>query len=264
MSSYFRKFPKMLYDLTNPLTTTYETGGKANIIVAKDIIRRVALKSKFRENAFAYDSYDIKDGDRPDIVAEKFFGDSKLAWIILVTNEIHDIYEDWCLSERELKKVIERKYGGPGPWIVYGTDTHYAGYRSYYYPVYLDMNAAIARDKVEGGAGGKHDHTFTEYPNVTFYMPNAFSNHALTSAPTSGDFKLYTSNSSADGIHHYEKNQTSGDTKIKVIVNNEVGATAITNKQYEEERNETKRQIKILRRELVQDFIEEFESLVAI
>ena len=126
------------------------------------------------------------------------------------------------------------------------------------------MNDSIAIDKLDGGAGGKHDHTFTEYPNVTFYMPNAFSNHALTTAPTSGDFKLYTSNSSADGIHHYEKNQTSGDTKIKVIVNNEVGATAITNKQYEEERNETKRQIKILRRELVQDFIEEFESLVAI
>ena len=55
MSSYFRKFPEMLYDLTNPLSTTDETGGKANIIVAKDIIRRVALKSKFRENAFAYD-----------------------------------------------------------------------------------------------------------------------------------------------------------------------------------------------------------------
>ena len=70
--------------------------------------------------------------------------------------------QSFCLSERELKKVIERKYGGPGPWIVYGTDTHYAGYRSYYYPVYLDMNAAIARDKVEGGTGGKHDHTFTE------------------------------------------------------------------------------------------------------
>nr|BCU99885.1 MAG: hypothetical protein CM15mV30_1900 [uncultured marine virus] len=122
---------------------------------------------------------------------------------------------------------------------------------------------AIARDKVEGGAGGKHGHTFTEYPNVTFYMPNAFSNHALTTA-------LHQEILNYILLIHLlmafitMKNQTSGDTKIKVIVNNEVGATAITNKQYEEERNETKRQIKILRRELVQDFIEEFESLVAI
>ena len=43
-----------------------------------------------------------------------------------------------------------------------------------------------------------------------------------------------------------------------------LGTVYFANKQYEEERNETKRQIKILRRELVQDFIEEFESLVAI
>ena len=263
MSSYFRKFPEMLYDLTPPATTTYEVGGKTNIIVTKDIIRRVALKSKFRDNAFAYDSYDIKDGDRPDIVAEKFFGDSKLAWIILVTNEIHDIYEDWCLSERELAKVIERKYGGPGPYQVYGTDTNYAGYRGYFYPVYTDINYAIAQDKINGGVGATHPHSFTEYNTVTFYMPNSYSNHAKTSPDTSGDWKLYTENSSSSDIHHYERNQTSGDPKIKIIVNNGVGATAITNKQYEEERNESKRQIKILRRELVQDFIEEFETLVA-
>ena len=33
--------------------------------------------------------------ERPDILAHQFYGTSKLAWVILITNEIHDLYEDW-------------------------------------------------------------------------------------------------------------------------------------------------------------------------
>ena len=66
-----------------------------------------------------------------------------------------------------------------------GTGMMGSGY-GYYYPLYLDENAAIGADdgsNEELGAGA-HVHTFVEYPNITFYMPNKFMNHAQDDKPT--------------------------------------------------------------------------------
>ena len=86
--SYFDRFPSMLYDISKPGVT------EPKVVVTKDIIRRVKLRSNIADNIFSYDPYDIKDGERPDILAHQFYGTSKLAWVILITNEIHDLYED--------------------------------------------------------------------------------------------------------------------------------------------------------------------------
>ena len=105
--SYFDRFPSMLYDISKPGVT------EPKIVVTKDIIRRVKLRSNIADNIFSYDPYDIKDGERPDILAHQFYGTSKLAWVILITNEIHDLYEDWPRTERELTKMITKKYTNP-------------------------------------------------------------------------------------------------------------------------------------------------------
>ena len=76
-----------------------------------------------------------------------------------------------------------------GPYAVYGTENGmYAGSKGYFYPLYTTAEAANNRDIVAGGNGGSHAHTFLEFNGITFYMPNAFSNHGLTSY----DNSLYT------------------------------------------------------------------------
>ena len=50
-----------------------------------------------------------------------------------------------------------------------------------------------------------------------------------------------------NAIHHYEIAQSSGDTNTKIhVASDTVGATAITNYEYEEAINDTKKQIKLL------------------
>jgi hypothetical protein len=105
--SYFSKFPEIIYDLTKPGSTV------DNIFIAKDIIRRVKLKENLSTSVFAYDEYDIQEGERPDILAHQFYNDAELAWIILLTNEIHDVLEEWPRTENELRKVIAKKYENP-------------------------------------------------------------------------------------------------------------------------------------------------------
>ena len=71
-----------------------------------------------------------------------------------------------------------------------------------------------------------------------------------------------------DGIHHYESTQTSGDTKVKIEVFNEVdsdaytGLTPITNREYEENEQDKKRQIRLLDPSYIEQFVDEFEKLI--
>ena len=72
--------------------------------------------------------------------------------------------------------------------------------------------------------------------------------------------------SNISGTHHYEINQTSGDTTIKINIGTDntdhPTATLITNYEYEQERQDTSRKIRLLSPEYVPDFVEEFKSIM--
>ena len=69
-----------------------------------------------------------------------------------------------------------------------------------------------------------------------------------------------------DGTHHYEISQSSGDTSIKIDVGtsntNYPSATLITNYEYEQSQQDSKRKIRLLDPSFVADFVEEFKSLM--
>jgi hypothetical protein len=75
-----------------------------------------------------------------------------------------------------------------------------------------------------------------------------------------------------DGVHHYEITQSSGkikgdgpsDYSHKIVVNSTTaGATAVTNREYEQRIQDQKRQIKLLDTAYLPLFIEEFENLTS-
>lgn len=271
--SYFEHFPTMLYDFTKQGSST------PNLIVVKDIIRRVKLRSRFANNVFAYDEYDIKEGERPDILAHQFYNSSKFAWILLVTNEIHDIHNDWPRTERELKKLIDKKYGGMGPYAVNGTSNSpgiHNGLSGWWGPLFLTETDAKNYHRLKmNGTGLAHQHTFVEFPSTTFWMPGNYGQgHAMATIPNDL-YRVWTTNSGPDGIHHYERPQLSGNTDNVIITTEStyetypspgtvqvLNSTAITNRQYEERENEKKRRIKVLRANLVHEFTQEFKQLI--
>ena len=64
--------------------------------------------------------------------------------------------------------------------------------------------------------------------------------------------------------HHYEAYQTSGDTTIKIEVENinYPSASIVTNYEYEVALNDGKREINLLRNEYLGFFVDEFQSLM--
>jgi hypothetical protein len=153
-----------------------------------DILRRVKLRATIKSGGMLFDKYDVKEGERPEDVAFKWFGDPELHWIILMTNNVTDRYYDWPMNQVQFAEYLTDKYG-----------------------------------------------------------------------------------TNVDAIHHYEVTKDSGrttskgpsDYSHKVEVNSDTdNASSISNREYEEREQDKKRQIQLLEKSLVGDFIAEFDRLI--
>ena len=173
---YFNKFPLMAYDMKN----------NGNYKLLPDIMRRVKLRSGIAAGRFVFDSYDVKNGERPEDIAFKYYGDAEYHWVILLTNNITDRFYQWPLTQPQFDAFLTDKYG----------------------------------------------------------------------------------KGSEDAVHHYELAQTSGATTSRddshmLEVNSDTDdATSISNRQYEERIQDKNRQIKLLDRRYLSQFVEEFFALI--
>ena len=99
---FFSEFPKIGYSLDDNATQQ----------VVVDILKRVIVQKEYQENASYYEEYDIKHGETPEEVSFRFYGTTTLHWIILMVNNIIDPRFEWPMSEENLVKQVESKYGG--------------------------------------------------------------------------------------------------------------------------------------------------------
>ena len=80
---YFDKnFPVILYDSV----------GQGDFKDVTNLLRRVALNTKVKTNTLLYDTYDVKEGETPESIAFKLYGDAEFHWVIMLVNDITDRY----------------------------------------------------------------------------------------------------------------------------------------------------------------------------
>jgi len=101
MARYFNFFPKTLYVKPND-------SPDADLVT--NITSRFGFESSFKENSAVFYEYEIRDGDTPEIIAGKIYGDSEKHWVILNYNDIVDSNYDWPLEQRTLVRFIDKKY----------------------------------------------------------------------------------------------------------------------------------------------------------
>ena len=99
---YFKEFPKRLY----PYTINDELKQTA----VTDIFRRVII-NKFFNNAALMKKFYVTDGDTPEIVADKIYGNVLYHWVVLLSNNIVDVHKEWPLSQEDLVLYCNDKYG---------------------------------------------------------------------------------------------------------------------------------------------------------
>ena len=97
---YFENFPLTIYDSV----------GNGNFKLVTNLLKRVAVRSKVKTNTALYDTYDVKEGENPEIIAHKLYGDPELHWVILLVNDITDRYEQWPKTTNQFLAHINNKY----------------------------------------------------------------------------------------------------------------------------------------------------------
>jgi len=95
---FFKAMPNFSYKINN------------NINVSKDIFQRVGLDRQLT-SALALESYYIKEGETPDILANNIYGSSRYHWVILTVNDIVSLHDEWPKLDSEMYNYTSDKYG---------------------------------------------------------------------------------------------------------------------------------------------------------
>ena len=97
---YFGHFPLIPYDSV----------GDGNFKLVTNLLKRVAVRSKVKTNVLVFDTYDLKSGETPELIADKLYNDPELHWVVLMMNDITDRYHQWPLNENQFLAHINDKY----------------------------------------------------------------------------------------------------------------------------------------------------------
>lgn len=99
---YFTQLPVVQY--------TDLQGGNTQLLLT-NILSRSAFLREVVENTALFYEYSVKDGETPEIIADKLYGDPKRFWIVLLFNQLSNPYYDFPLVQEQLHSFIESKYG---------------------------------------------------------------------------------------------------------------------------------------------------------
>jgi len=265
-TSYFDKLPQIQYDINrSPIAPKYVT--------STNIFFRIRFIQESLNNINSYFVAEIEDGETPEIIAEKVYDDAGAAWMITIANQILDPQWEWPLSYNEFQKYITNKYGS-----VENSLTTYHHFEMIIKRT-LNPDNVVTEKRYQIVANNVIDNILTVPFN--YYYPR------ISAALTLGDSTMITVDSTSKTVDEdfdaYQKQDMSiiglqdgallqpgtlaftqyvntynidGKTVVEIINGN-----AVTNYEWEDQQNEQKRFIKIVKKEYYDRIQDEFTKL---
>ena len=106
---FFKIVPNISYD-EKPISYPFS---ESDFVVAKNFFRRYKINEDIFQYAVFFKKYTIVDGERPETLAEKAYGDPFLDWVILLTNNMVNAQYDWPRSNYEMYRIVEEEFDDP-------------------------------------------------------------------------------------------------------------------------------------------------------
>ena len=104
-NSYFRQLPELDYpSLSNDRNSVYDYQ------VVKNLFKRAVIRDDIFDEVTAFTKYSVKGDERPDQVAYNFYNDSGLDWVILTTNNIVHVRDEWPMGNQDFLTYLNTKY----------------------------------------------------------------------------------------------------------------------------------------------------------
>jgi hypothetical protein len=283
-NSYFNKLPKINYDINGSrINSKFEN--------VTNIFFRIKYVTEVINNISSYYTLEVDDGDTPEILAEKVYGDAGAGWMIILANEMIDPQFEWPLDSNAFRKYIIDKYGSVE---LAETTTHHFEMvvsRSINGQPPVEFRYSVGQRRLTKNALGV-PHNYYEpyfnpglwrYPEVEYSADSTqytsdrdgqpfadadqdkysidesiftIDQPELTADLVLGREGNYLANGSlsfGQTVNTYEFND---DTIVEIVKGEE-----ITNYQYEDNENEKKRLIKVIKKEYYEKVLSEFDFL---
>lgn len=268
--SFFRQFPKTKYDFQN-------NGIDTNIV---DIFRFIKVDDKMIDDLALYRYYQVKNGDRPDVVSSELYGTTEYYWTFFIINEhLKTGLTAWPMDDHVFEKYLDQEYDGTVietyPLIEKDSDGRIVGH-----PNSL-AERFIVGDIVQGilsGATGrvvKKDVQLSQLV-VTDVTGTFQANETVRTTRSSGDQDQVTSYRVwrwRDAPHHFEDanglitynalhidEQDGGGGVQPGTADSEL--TPVSNYEYELQLNEERAKIRVVRPEAIYEFSKAFKDLL--
>ena len=104
--AYFQELPNIAHTSLLPVRNKIE-----DRIIVKNLFKRSKLRTDVDQAITAFNYYYVEDQQRPDILAQELYGDSELDWVVLTSNNITNVRNQWPLNHDDLHSYMLEKYG---------------------------------------------------------------------------------------------------------------------------------------------------------
>ena len=104
MSNYFNLVPDFEYVSRLPDAKI------SDYITVKNLFKRVFLREDIYQNLTFFKKYSVIGDDRPDNVAAEVYEDSTLDWLVLLTNNIVNVQNEWPLPQNDFNRHLLDTY----------------------------------------------------------------------------------------------------------------------------------------------------------
>ena len=215
---FFKELPSIAYQ--SPLS---HKNSSRDYIVIKNIFRSAKLMDYVRSGAIAQQKLVIKDGDRPDTIAEYLYGDSTLDYIVILVAGITNINHEWPLQDYQVYDYALEKYGSEAEMNAV----------KYYetFEIKDDQGRQILPPNLIVDVDFKLYGSSTQFGTNRYNLISQAGNRQL-------------------------------DDKTEYTVATDKIARAVTNLEYEYTYNEKKREIDVLKNGYVQTFINDLRDIL--
>lgn len=223
---YFSNFPKILYAFNL---------NDSNATLVTNIFSRFSIQSDVLDNAVGFYKYQIRDGDTPETVAYQQYGDPQLHWIVCLVNRLSDPIFDFPLKPDELERKIIKQYGYTSISEAYSAISHY---------VVEVKNTLVQVDGVT---------TVNTINSIVTLNQYNYTSNTIVTQPI---------NTTVTSSTVFRANNSNANSAVTATLTTSSTYKPVYVYDYENELNESKRQIKLLKRQYVEPLISELEVVL--
>lgn len=236
---FFTNFPEIQYRMND---------GK--VIYIKDFFRKSKIEQESVSSIVEYSTFQIPDGDRPDIVATKLYGNPDLHWTFFLVNDFENYY-DWHKDSEVFERYIIKKY--PGQVAIASQSTDIVSRKTV---IGDTTNKFLLGEKVTSASGeGRVILVEPAYNRLAINGSGFVANEVITGKVSTKSFTPTAVIDHRDAVSYYKngslkKNQESS------------GYTSVSLYDDEFEKNEAKRSIKIISPNIIGNVVRRFEKVM--